>query len=60
VIRIFQWLFQLSGELSMIHAAAKAGVFNLKDFALKSSIAIFRAGTGSVIGSFIPEFLHWL
>ncbi|KAJ5951452.1 uncharacterized protein N7479_009865 [Penicillium vulpinum] len=52
--------YQVSGEFAMIHAAAKAGVFNLKDMAFESTEGILRAGAGIVISYFVPEFLDWL
>ncbi|KAJ5799132.1 uncharacterized protein N7518_001200 [Penicillium psychrosexuale] len=52
--------YQVSGEFAMIHAAAKAGVFNLKDMAFESTEGILRAGAGIVITYFVPEFLDWL
>ncbi len=44
----------------MIHAAAKAGVFDLKDMALESTEGILRAGANIVISYFTPQFLDWL
>lgn len=52
--------YQVSGEFAMIHAAAKAGVFDLKEMALESTQGILRAGAGIVISYFTPEFLDWL
>ena len=52
--------YQLSGEFAMIHAAAKAGVFDLKEMALESTQGILRAGAGIVISYFTPDFLDWL
>lgn len=52
--------YQVSGEFAMIHAAAKAGVFNLKDMAFESTEGILRAGAGILISYFVPEFLEWL
>ena len=52
--------YQVSGEYAMIHAAAKAGVFDLKTMAFESTEGILRAGAGIVISYFTPEFLDWL
>ncbi|EER37706.1 delta-aminolevulinic acid dehydratase [Histoplasma capsulatum var. duboisii H88] len=52
--------YQVSGEYAMIHAAAKAGVFDLKSMAMESTEGILRAGAGIVISYFVPEFLDWL
>jgi len=52
--------YQVSGEFAMIHAAAKAGVFDLKTMAFESTEGILRAGATIVISYFVPEFLDWL
>ncbi|OTA07619.1 porphobilinogen synthase-like protein [Trichoderma parareesei] len=52
--------YQVSGEFSMIHAAAKAGVFDLKTMAFESTESILRAGATIVISYFTPQFLDWL
>lgn len=52
--------YQVSGEYAMIHAGAKAGVFDLKTMAFESTEGILRAGAGIVISYFTPEFLKWL
>jgi len=52
--------YQVSGEFAMIHAAAKAGVFDLKTMAFESHEGILRAGASIVISYFVPEFLDWL
>ena len=52
--------YQVSGEYAMIHAAAKAGVFDLKAMAFESTEGILRAGATIVISYFVPEFLEWL
>ena len=52
--------YQVSGEYAMIHAGAKAGVFDLKTMAFESTEGILRAGAGIVISYFTPEFLGWL
>ncbi|PGH03828.1 porphobilinogen synthase [Blastomyces parvus] len=52
--------YQVSGEYAMIHAGAKAGVFDLKAMAIESTEGILRAGAGIVVSYFVPEFLDWL
>jgi porphobilinogen synthase len=52
--------YQVSGEFSMIHAGAKAGVFDLKAMAFESTEGILRAGATIVVSYFAPEFLDWL
>lgn len=52
--------YQVSGEYAMIHAAAKAGVFDLKTMAFESTEGILRAGANIVISYFTPDFLDWL
>ena len=52
--------YQVSGEFAMIHAGAKAGVFDLKTMALESTEGILRAGASIVISYFTPDFLDWL
>lgn len=52
--------YQVSGEFAMIHAAAKAGVFDLKTMAFESTEGILRAGATIIVSYFVPEFLDWL
>ena len=52
--------YQVSGEFAMIHAAAKAGVFDLKTMAIEATEGILRAGATIVVSYFTPEFLDWL
>jgi len=52
--------YQVSGEYAMIHAGAKAGVFDLKTMAFESTEGILRAGAGIVVSYFTPDFLQWL
>merc|ERR1711964_808497 len=52
--------YQVSGEYAMIHAGAKAGVFDLKTMAFESTEGILRAGATIVISYFTPDFLDWL
>ena len=52
--------YQVSGEFAMIHAGAKAGVFDLKTMAFESTEGILRAGANIVVSYFTPDFLDWL
>ncbi|KAL8926407.1 MAG: hypothetical protein Q9208_002950 [Pyrenodesmia sp. 3 TL-2023] len=52
--------YQVSGEFAMIHAGAKAGVFDLKAMAFESTEGILRAGATIVVSYFTPNFLDWL
>lgn len=52
--------YQVSGEFAMIHAGAKAGVFDLKTMAFESTEGILRAGATIVVSYFTPQFLDWL
>jgi porphobilinogen synthase len=52
--------YQVSGEFAMIHAGAKAGVFDLKSMAMESLEGILRAGATIIVSYFVPELLDWL
>ncbi|KAI9731798.1 MAG: Aminolevulinate dehydratase [Cirrosporium novae-zelandiae] len=52
--------YQVSGEFAMIHAGAKAKVFDLKTMAFESTEGILRAGATIVVSYFTPDFLDWL
>jgi porphobilinogen synthase len=52
--------YQVSGEFAMIHAAAKAGVFDKKTMALESLQGILRAGATIVVTYWTPDMLDWL
>ena len=52
--------YHVSGEFAMIHAAAKAGVFDLKAMAFEATEGILRAGASIVVSYFTPDFLDWL
>ncbi|PVH94639.1 delta-aminolevulinic acid dehydratase [Periconia macrospinosa] len=52
--------YQVSGEYAMIHAAAKAGVFDLRTMAEEATQGILRAGASIIVSYFTPEFLDWL
>ncbi len=52
--------YQVSGEYSMIHAAARAGIADLRSAALESLYAIRRAGADLVLTYFAPRLPDWL
>ncbi|EPE10610.1 delta-aminolevulinic acid dehydratase [Ophiostoma piceae UAMH 11346] len=52
--------YQVSGEYAMLHAAAKAGVFDLKSAVLEAHESILRAGATIIVTYFTPELLDWL
>ncbi|KAH9810079.1 Delta-aminolevulinic acid dehydratase [Teratosphaeria destructans] len=52
--------YHVSGEYAMIHAAAKAGVFDLKTMAFEATEGILRAGATIIVSYFTPDFLDWL
>lgn len=52
--------YHVSGEFAMVHAAAKAGVFDLRTMAFEVTEGILRAGATIVISYFTPDFLDWL
>jgi porphobilinogen synthase len=52
--------YQVSGEYSMIQAAAANGWLDLKTSALESLIGIRRAGADMVITYFAKDVAHWL
>ena len=52
--------YQVSGEYAMIHAAAKAGVFDMKTMAIESLEGILRAGATIILTYWTPVMLDWL
>lgn len=52
--------YQVSGEFAMIHAGAKAGVFDLKSMAIESTEGILRAGATIIFSYFTPDLLDWI
>ncbi len=52
--------YQVSGEFAMIHAGARAGVYDLKSMAFESVESMVRAGATLILSYFTPEFLDWL
>ncbi|TFK44852.1 hypothetical protein BDQ12DRAFT_641849 [Crucibulum laeve] len=52
--------YQVSGEFAMIHAGARAGVYELKTMAFESVDSMIRAGATLILTYFTPDFLEWL
>ncbi|GJN91058.1 hypothetical protein Rhopal_004073-T1 [Rhodotorula paludigena] len=52
--------YQVSGEYSMIHAGANAGVYDLKAMAIESIEGFLRAGCTLILTYFTPDLLDWL
>ncbi|KDN38785.1 putative porphobilinogen synthase [Tilletiaria anomala UBC 951] len=53
-------IYQVSGEFAMIHAGAKAGVYELRRMAEETCVSAVRAGATLLLSYFTPEFLDWL
>lgn len=52
--------YQVSGEFSMIHAAAEKGWVDLERVALETLTSIKRAGADLIISYFAKDAVHWL
>ncbi|EPQ28879.1 uncharacterized protein PFL1_03680 [Pseudozyma flocculosa PF-1] len=52
--------YQVSGEFAMIHAGARAGVYELRRMAEETAQSMVRAGATLILSYFTPEFLDWL
>jgi len=52
--------YHVSGEYSMIHAAADRGWCDLKQVAIEHTTAIRRAGADWIISYFAPQLVEWL
>lgn len=52
--------YHVSGEYSMLHAAAEKGYIDLKAGALESLYAIRRAGADQIVTYFADDLLDWL
>ncbi len=52
--------YHVSGEYSMIHAAAEKGWIDLQNCALEATYAIKRAGADIIITYFAPQLVEWL
>ncbi len=52
--------YHVSGEYSMLHAAADRGWLDLKAAALETTTAIKRAGADLILTYFAPKLVEWL
>ena len=52
--------YHVSGEYSMIHAAAERGWLDLEAAAVEVTYAIRRAGADLILSYFAPQMLDWL
>ena len=52
--------YSVSGEYSMIKAAAKAGLVNEADMVCESAVSIFRAGADMLITYYAPELANYI
>ncbi|KAG5440775.1 hypothetical protein PCK2_000211 [Pneumocystis canis] len=52
--------YHVSGEYAAIHAAAKAGVYDLKTIVMENLECCLRAGATIIITYFTPDCLSWL
>lgn len=52
--------YQVSGEFAMIHAGARAGVYELRRMAEETCESAVRAGATLILSYFTPDFLDWL
>lgn len=52
--------YQVSGEYSMLHAAAERGWIDLQPAALETLTSIKRAGADLIVSYFTPEAARWL
>lgn len=49
--------YQVSGEFAMIHAGARAGVYDIQKMAVETAESMARAGASIILSYFTPEFL---
>lgn len=54
------YAYNVSGEFSMIHAAAANGWIDLRNTAMEVLLSIKRAGAGSIISYFAIEAAKWI
>ncbi|KAK4881153.1 hypothetical protein RN001_004472 [Aquatica leii] len=54
------FVYQVSGEYSMIYNAARSGAFDLKAAVCEALISMRRAGADVIISYFTPVVLDWL
>jgi len=52
--------YHVSGEYSMLHAAAARGWVDLRDVAIEHTTAIRRAGADLIVTYFAPRLVDWL
>ncbi|CCU97906.1 unnamed protein product [Malassezia sympodialis ATCC 42132] len=52
--------YQISGEYAMLHAAANAGVGDLRRLVEETMVSFLRAGASLILTYFTPELLTWL
>lgn len=52
--------YQVSGEYAILHAAANAGVGNLRALVEETMTSMMRAGASLILTYFTPELLTWL
>lgn len=48
--------YQVSGEFAMLHAGAKAGIYDLRRMAEETALSAVRAGATLILSYFTPEF----
>lgn len=53
-------VYHVSGEYSMIHAAAEKGWIDLQAGAIEATVGIKRAGADLILTYFAADFLEWL
>ena len=52
--------YHVSGEYAILHAAASAGVGDLRAMVEESMTSMLRAGATLILTYFTPELLTWL
>lgn len=50
--------YQVSGEFAMLHAGAKAGIYELRRMAEETAMSAVRAGATLILTYFTPDFLE--
>lgn len=54
------FIYQVSGEFSMILAAAKQGTCDLRALLTEVLVGMRRAGADCIITYFVPQLLEWM
>lgn len=54
------FIYQVSGEYSMILYGAKNGAFDLKSVLSEVLVSMRRAGVDCIISYFVPTVLEWM